>query len=113
VRLEPGSTDASQQRRSLASIIGAVIPRAGSAYVYEQPGAGSMEASVVVARSAGANPYELSDPVSGRIGRFLLAVRLLKPCTSEAMYEVQGGTGAVREFKPVLTRFRGSDSDFG
>jgi hypothetical protein len=113
VRLEPGSMDAAEQRRSLASIIGAVIPRAASAYVYERPGAGTLAASVLVARGTGANPYELPGPASGQISRFLLAVRLLKPCTSEAMYEVQGETGAVRAFKPVLTRFRGSDLDFG
>jgi hypothetical protein len=56
-------------------------------------------------------PFDLNDPLSQRIERFLLLVRLLKPDTSESMFEAQGETRAVREFKPIVVRFRGAGPD--
>ncbi|MGJ5799838.1 HEPN domain-containing protein [Streptomyces europaeiscabiei] len=59
------------------------------------------------------NGSDLAKPLSQRIERFMLLVRLLKPSTSESMAEVQGATHTVREFKPTLLRFRGAGPGFG
>ncbi|SCL40012.1 hypothetical protein GA0070624_6768 [Micromonospora rhizosphaerae] len=68
---------------------------------------------MVIARDRGPKPFELGELLSGRIERFLLLVRLLKPGTSESMFEVVGETRPVRQFRPTLGRFRGAGPSGG
>ena len=112
VRVEPVVSDAAGHSRELRRIIGAVIPSATSAYGRVDPGGFAPPESVVIARDIGPKPFDLNNPLSNRIERFMLLVRLLKPGTSESMYEVQGETHAVREFKPIMMRFRGAGPGF-
>jgi len=112
VRVEPVVSDAAGHRRQLHHIIGAVIPGAASAYGRVDPGDFAPPESVLVARRTGPKPFDLGDPLSQRIERFLLLVRLLNAGTSESMFEVQGETRAVRQFKPVVVRFRGAGPGF-
>jgi hypothetical protein len=112
VRVEPVVSDAAGHSGELYRIIGAVIPGAASAYGRVDPGGFAPPESVVIARDIGPKPFDLRDPLSSRIERFLLLMRLLKPGTSESMFEVQGETHAVREFKPIIVRFRGAGPGF-
>ena len=64
--------------------------------------------SVVIARDSGPKPFNLRNPLSNRIEQFLTLARLLKPGTSESMFEVQGETHPIRNFKPIMVRFRGA-----
>lgn len=112
VRVEPVVSDAAGHSREVHHIIGSVIPAAGSAYGRDAPDSYAPPESVVIARDIGPKPFDLQDPLSDRIERFLLLVRLLKTCTSESMFEVQGETHPVRQFKPTVTRFRGAGPGF-
>jgi hypothetical protein len=112
IRVEPVIAPAASHGRALHGIISAVIFGAASAYGRVEPGGYAPPESVVIARDSGTKPFDLNDPLSQRIERFLLLVRLLKPGTSESMFEVQGETRAVRHFKPTLARFRGAGPGF-
>jgi hypothetical protein len=107
VRVEPTASGPNRVQRGLYTIISDVIPYASSAYSRVTPGGFGSPQCVIVARDAGPRPFDLHEPLSNRIERFLLLVRLLKPGTSESMFEVQGGTHSVREFSPTLVQFRG------
>lgn len=111
VRVEPVNSEASGHSSELYRIISTVIPAAASTDRVWPDGFAPPE-SVVIARDSGSKPFDLSDPLSQRIERFLLLVRLLKPGTSESMLEVQGETSPVREFKPIVARFRGAGPGF-
>jgi hypothetical protein len=112
VRVEPVISEAAGHDKELQRIISAVIPGAVSAYGRDRPYGFAPPESVVVARDSGSKPFDLADPLSQRIERFMLLVRLLKPGTSESMLEVQGETHTVREFKPTVLRFRGAGPGF-
>lgn len=112
VRVEPVIADAAGHRSDVHRIIEAVIPGAASAYGRDWPGGFAPPESVLVARDSGPKPFDQRDPLSSRIERFLLLVRLLKPCTSESMFEVQGETHVVRQFTPIVVRFRGAGPGF-
>lgn len=112
VRVEPVISDAAGHSRELQRIIAAVIPGAASAYGRVRPDGFAPPESVIIARDNGSKPVDLRELLSQRIERFLLLARLLKPGTSESMFEVQGETHAVREFKPVVVRFRGAGPGF-
>ncbi|MER6590352.1 hypothetical protein ABT214_00485 [Micromonospora purpureochromogenes] len=108
LRVVPVTAEAHQHRSELQAIISDAIPGATSAYSREDPGGYAPPESVVIARDRGPKPFELGERLSGRIERFLLLVRLLKPGTSESMFEVVGETRPVRQFRPTLGRFRGA-----
>lgn len=108
VRVEPVVSHAAGHSSTLYRVIGAVIADAASAYGRDRPGGFAPPESVVIARGSGPKPFDLRDPLSNRIERFLLLVRLLKPGTSESMFEVQGETHPVREFEPIVVHFRGA-----
>lgn len=112
VRVEPVVSDAAGHSRDVHRIIGSVIPGADSACGRDAPGGYAPPESVVIARGSGPKPFGLQDQLSNRIERFLLLVRLLKPCTSESMFEVQSETHPVRQFTPILVRFRGAGPGF-
>jgi hypothetical protein len=112
VRVVPVTAEAHQHSRDLYAIISEALPGATSAFSREDPGGYAPPESVVIARDRGPKPFELNEPLSGRIERFLLLVRLLKPGTSESMFEVVGETRRVRQFRPILGRFRGAGPGF-
>jgi hypothetical protein len=112
VRVEPVVSDAAGHSRQVHRVIETAIPGAASAYARDRPGGFAPPESVLIARGSGPKPFDLRDPLSNRIERFLLLVRLLKPCTSESMFEVQGETHPVREFKPIVVHFRGAGPGF-
>lgn len=112
VRVEPVISEAAGHSGELQRVISAVIPGAASAYGRVRPDGFAPPESVIIARDRGSRPFDLSKPLSHRIERFLLLVRLLKPGTSESMFEVHGDTHAVREFKPIVVRFRGVGPGF-
>lgn len=112
VRVEPVISQAAGHDNELQRIISTVIPGAVSAYGRDRPYGFAPPESVVIARDSGSKPFDLADPLSQRIERFMLLVRLLKPGTSESMLEVQGATHMVREFKPTVLRFRGAGPGF-
>lgn len=112
VRVVPVISKAAGHRSELNRIISTLIPGAASAYGRVEPGGYAPPESVIVAKDSGSKPFDLREPLSQRIERFLLLVRLLKPGTSESMFEVQGETHAVREFKPIVVRFRGAGPGF-
>jgi hypothetical protein len=112
VRVEPVISEAAGHRYELHRVISATIPGASSAYSRVDPEAFAPPESVIVARDRGPQPFDLIDPLSQRIERFMLLVRLLKPGTSESMLEIQGETHPVRDFKPNLVRFRGAGPSF-
>lgn len=112
VRLEPVVSEAAGHSGELHRIISSVIPGAASAYGRVRPDGFAPPESVIIARDSGPRPFDLREPLSQRIARFLLLVRLLKPGTSESMVEVQGETHAVREFKPIVVHFRGAGPGF-
>ncbi|WP_406054786.1 HEPN domain-containing protein [Streptomyces sp. NBC_01077] len=112
VRVEPVISEASGHSSELHRVISTVIPGAASAGGRVWPDAFAPPESVVIARDSGSKPFDLREPLSQRIERFLLLVRLLKPGTSESMLEIQGETHPVREFKPIVVRFRGAGPGF-
>jgi hypothetical protein len=112
VRVEPVISEAAGHSREVNRIISAVIPGAASAHGRARPGGFAPPESVIIARGTGPKPFDLREPVSQRIERFLLLVRLLKPGTSESMFEVQGETHPVRQFKPIAVHFRGAGPGF-
>jgi len=112
VRVEPVISEAAGHSREVNRIISEVIPGAASAYGRVRPGGFAPPESVILARATGPKPFELREPLSQRIERFLLLVRLLKPGTSESMFEVQGETHPVRQFKPIVVHFRGAGPGF-
>ncbi|MGP3974463.1 hypothetical protein ACTWQF_10750 [Streptomyces sp. 8N114] len=112
VRVEPVLPEACGHSGELHRVISTLIPGAASAGDRVWPDGFAPPESVVVGRDSGSKPFDLSEPLSQRIERFLLLVRLLKPGTSESMFEVQGETHVVREFKPFVVRFRGARPGF-
>ncbi|WP_431047115.1 hypothetical protein ACQUSR_33460 [Streptomyces sp. P1-3] len=112
VWVEPVISEAVGHSRELHRVISAVIPGAVSASGRIRPDDFAPPESVIVARDSSSQPFDLREPLSQRIERFLLLVRLLKPGTSESMWEVQGETRPVREFKPIVVRFRGAGPGF-
>ncbi len=112
IRVVPVTAEAHQHRGHLHTIISDALPGATSAYSREDPGCYAPPESVVITRDYGPKPFELGEPLSRRIERFLLLVRLLKPGTSESMFEVTGETRRVRQFRPTLGRFRGAGPGF-
>ncbi|MFF4760349.1 hypothetical protein [Streptomyces sp. NPDC001292] len=113
VRVEPVISEAADHDRELQRIFSTVIPGAASAYGRDRPHGFAPPESVIIARDSGAKPFDLAKPLSQRIERFMLLVRLLKPGTSESMAELQGATHTVRDFKPTVLRFRGAGPGFG
>ncbi|WP_407549090.1 HEPN domain-containing protein [Streptomyces sp. Pv4-95] len=113
VRVEPVNAQAADHERELQRIISTTIPGAASAFGGDQLHDFAPPESVITVRSSSAEPFDLAKPLSRRIERFMLLVRLLKPGTSESMAEVQGATHTVREFKPMVLRFRGAGPGFG
>ncbi|MFE9976471.1 hypothetical protein ACFYRD_38685 [Streptomyces hirsutus] len=113
VRVEPLISQAADHDRELQRIISTVIAGASSAYGRDRPYDFAPPESVVIARDSGSRPFDLAKPLSQRIERFMLLVRLLKPGTSESMAEVQGETHMVRQFKPTVLRFRGVGPGLG
>jgi hypothetical protein len=112
VRVEPVISEAAGHRAELQKVISATIPGASSAYGRVDPEVFAPPESVVVARDHSPQPSELHEPLSLRIERFMLLVRLLKPGTSESVLEIRGDTHPVRDFKPSLVRFRGAGPSF-
>ncbi|MFC7819330.1 hypothetical protein ACFUTR_32440 [Streptomyces sp. NPDC057367] len=92
VRVEPVISEAADHGRQLLSIVSAVIAGASSAYGRDRPNDFPPPESAVIARESGSQPFDLAKPLSLRIERFMLLVRLLRPGTSESMAEVQGET---------------------
>ncbi|MDT9700279.1 HEPN domain-containing protein [Streptomyces sp. P17] len=113
IRVEPVISQAADHDGELQRIISTVIPGAASAYGRDRPHGFAPPESVIIAQDSGAKPFDLAKPLSQRIERFMLLVRLLKPSTSESMAEIQGATHTVREFKPTVLRFRGAGPGFG
>jgi hypothetical protein len=112
LRVVPVTAEAHQHRAVLHAIIDDALPGAASAYSREDPSGYAPPESVVIARDRGPKPFELNEPLSRRIERFLLLLRLLKPGTSESMFEVVGETRRARQFRPTLARFRGAGPGF-
>ncbi|MFF5575667.1 hypothetical protein [Streptomyces luteogriseus] len=112
VRVEPVIAEAADHESELQRIVSTVVPGAGSAYGRDRPHSFAPPESVIIARDNGPKPFDVAQPLSQRIERFLLLVRLLKPGTSESMSEVRGETCTVREFKPTVVRFRGAGPGF-
>ncbi len=113
VQVQPVVAQAAEHESELQRIISTVIPGATSAYGRDRPNVYAPPESVIIARDSGAKPFDLAQPLSHQIERFMLLVRLLKPGTSESVAEVQGATHTVREFKPTVLRFRGAGPGFG
>lgn len=113
VRVEPVISEAADHEGELQRIISTVIPGVRSAYGRDRPHDFAPPESVIIAQDSGVRPFDLAKPLSQRIDRFMLLVRLLKPSTSESMVEVQGATHTVRELKPIMFRFRGAGPGFG
>ncbi|MFF2189720.1 hypothetical protein [Streptomyces sp. NPDC058155] len=113
VRVEPVVSPPEGHDGELRRIVSTVIPGAASAFGRDWPQGYAPPESVLIARDSGARPFDLAEPLTRRIERFMLLVRLLKPSTSESMTEVQGATHTVREFTPVVLRFRGAGPALG
>ncbi|NEB05192.1 hypothetical protein [Streptomyces sp. SID13726] len=113
VRVEPVIAEAADHEGQLQRIISTVIPGPRSAYGRDRTHDFAPPESVIIAQDSGVKSFDLAKPLSQRIERFMLLVRLLKPSTSESMAEVQGATHTVREFKPIMLRFRGAGPGFG
>lgn len=112
VRVTPVVSDAAGHSGTLNRLVSEVIPGAMSAYGRDDPAGFAPPESVVSARASDAKPFELGQPLSQRIERFLMLARLLKPGTSESMFEVRGETHPVRQFKPTMSRFRGAGPSY-
>lgn len=94
--------------READRIIDRVIPHAQSAFGRDSAGSWDPPHSIVIAQRSSSAPFQMAKALTGRIERFLLAVRLLHAGTCGSLYEVQGGTTLVRRFRPMLMNFRGS-----
>jgi hypothetical protein len=95
-------------RGDVGKVIASVIGGAGTAFGRDEPFVYAPPESVLTVRAVDPKPFDMGGILSGRIERFLLAVRLLWAGTSESVFEIQGETGLVRRFTPQLVRFRGS-----
>ncbi|MEV8586694.1 hypothetical protein AB0424_07075 [Streptomyces sp. NPDC051180] len=113
VRVEPVISQAADHDYEMRRIVSTAIPGAASAYGRDRTHGFAPPESVIISRDSGPKAFDLAEPLSQRIERFMLLVRLLKPGTSESMTEVQGATHTVREFKPTVLRFRGAGPGFG
>ena len=108
VTVYPLSEPAHEHSREASRVVAQIIPHSQSTYGRTSPGTWNPPQAIVVARDAGARPFDLAKALTRRIDSFLLAARLLHAATSESVYEVQGGTSLVRQFDPTLVRFRGN-----
>jgi hypothetical protein len=89
------------------SIFRKFIPGAGQAFDHEPPFVHDHPHAVLVARGAGADPYQLEDEVSAKIDRFLLILRLLYASTAQSYFEVRGESSWVGTMQPHLVMFLG------
>ncbi|MGW0314010.1 hypothetical protein [Streptomyces flavidovirens] len=108
LRVEPVVAEPARHQAELKRIISEAIPEASSAYKRDWPFGFAPPESVIISRDSGPKPHALGDPLSERIERFLLLVRLLKPGISHSMAEIRGESRLVRDFKPTVVRFRGA-----
>ncbi|MFB7344779.1 hypothetical protein ACFCZ6_32525 [Streptomyces hydrogenans] len=108
VRVEPIVAEPARHQADLQRIISEAVPGASGVYARDWPYGFAPPESVITARDSGPKPHALGGPLSERIERFLLLVRLLKPGISESMAEIRGESRLVRDFGPTVIRFRGA-----
>lgn len=108
VRVEPVDAPAHDHTRTLLEIVEAALPGGAHTYIDADLHTYAPPEAVVIARGSQPTLENLNNVVSQRIERFLLLVRLLKPGTSESVFEVQGSGYPVRSPRPRLVQFRGA-----
>ena len=99
-------------RREAGRAIAQVIPHSQSSYSRMWPSTCTPPHSIVVARDNSTKPFDSARTLSSRINQFMLVARLLHAGTCDSLYEVQGETSLVRQFKPELVHFRGAGGLF-
>lgn len=104
----PVDAPAHNHTRQLLEIIEEALPGGAHTYIDADLHLYAPPEAVVIARGSQPALENLNNAVSQRIDRFLLLVRLLKPGTSESMYEVQGSAYPMRPPQPRLVQFRGA-----
>lgn len=112
VRVEPVVAPAHDHTRRLLKIVESVLPGGADAYTNADVNMFAPPESVVIARGAQPKLEGLNSTVSQKIENFLLLARLLKPGTSESMFEVQGSPGPVRRPGPEFVQFRGAGPNY-
>lgn len=108
VTVTPLGTSSHSTRREIVEVIESVIEGSGTAFGRDDPFVYAPPESVLSVRVMDPKPFDVAAVLSNRIERFLIAVRLLWAGTSESVFEVQGETKLVRQFTPVVVRFRGA-----
>ncbi|WP_191843116.1 HEPN domain-containing protein [Catellatospora chokoriensis] len=108
VRVAPVDAPAHDHTRRLLKIVEEALPGGAHTYVNADLHMYAPPESVVISQESQPKLEGLNSTVSQRIERFMLLVRLLKPGSSESMFEVQGSPSPIRPPQPQFERFRGA-----